>query len=73
MADVIAFADDCTQDDWRTLCPGEERTVGVLFDHIAVGNDEAVVWVKTVSNCVARSSAALIRLHDMPLRPSGFD
>lgn len=45
MAEVIAFAGSCSDDDWRTVCPGEQRSVGVLFDHIAVGNPQVVRWI----------------------------
>ena len=45
MAEVIAFAESCSDDDWRAACPNEQRTVGVLFDHIAVGNPEVVRWI----------------------------
>jgi hypothetical protein len=45
MAEVIAFAESCSDVDWRTTCPNEQRTVGVLFDHIAVGNPEVVRWI----------------------------
>ncbi|HKV86852.1 MAG TPA: maleylpyruvate isomerase N-terminal domain-containing protein [Candidatus Dormibacteraeota bacterium] len=47
MAEVIALAKSCSDEDWRTLCPKEERTVGVLFDHIATGNPQVITWVDT--------------------------
>src|SRR5579864_1465714 len=47
IAEVIAFAKSCSDEDWGTLCPTEERTVGVLFDHIATGNPQVVRWVET--------------------------
>jgi hypothetical protein len=45
MAEAIALAESCSDDDWRTTCPNEQRAVGVLFDHIAVGNPEVVGWI----------------------------
>src|SRR5579864_2333825 len=45
MAEVIAFAEACSDEDWRTTCPNEQRTVGILFDHIATGNPQVVAWV----------------------------
>ena len=34
MAEVIGFAESASDAEWRTVCPAQERTVGVLFDHI---------------------------------------
>lgn len=28
------FAKSCSDDDWQTICPNEERTVGVLVHHV---------------------------------------
>jgi hypothetical protein len=46
MAEAIALAESCSDDEWRTMCSNEERAVGVLFDHIASGNPEVVRWIK---------------------------
>ena len=46
MADVIAVADGCSQEDWTTSCPSEQRSVGVMFDHIAVVNGDVVRWIQ---------------------------
>jgi hypothetical protein len=35
MADVIAVAGGCSQADWTTSCINEQRSIGVVFDHIA--------------------------------------
>lgn len=45
IAEAIDFAESCSEGDWQTTCPAEQRTVGVLFDHIAVGNPQVVRWV----------------------------
>lgn len=29
------FAKGCSDEDWQTICPNEERTVGVLVHHVA--------------------------------------
>ena len=44
LAEVIALAKSCTEEDWRTPCPGDGRTVGVVFDHISRGNPQVVAW-----------------------------
>lgn len=46
MSEVIAFAKTCSDEDWGTPCPNEQRTVGVIFDHIATGNPEVVGWIR---------------------------
>jgi hypothetical protein len=45
MAEVIEVAESCTDEDWHVPCPNEQRTVGVVFDHIATGNPEVVAWI----------------------------
>lgn len=44
LAGVIEAADSCDNEQWTRRVVGEERTVGVLFDHIAAGNDQSVEW-----------------------------
>jgi hypothetical protein len=34
--DVVAFCESLSDDDWQAIVPNEQRTVGVLFQHIAV-------------------------------------
>lgn len=46
MAEVLGFAESCSDDEWSVICPNEQRTAGVLFDHIAVGNPLAMGWVE---------------------------
>ena len=46
MAEVIAVAGGCSEAEWATSCVNEQRSVGVVFDHIAEGNREWVRWVK---------------------------
>jgi hypothetical protein len=45
MAEVIQVAESCSDEDWGVRCPNEERTVGVLFDHVSEGNPQVVLWV----------------------------
>lgn len=44
LADVMQLAESCDGGQWRIQVIAEERTVGVLFDHIAAGNDQGVEW-----------------------------
>jgi hypothetical protein len=45
MTQVIEVAETCSDEDWHVVCPNEQRTVGVVFDHIAEGNPEVVGWI----------------------------
>jgi hypothetical protein len=45
VAEIISFAESCSAEEWRTLCPEEERTVGVVFDHIADGYVAVDRWI----------------------------
>ena len=46
MADVISVALGCSPGDWSTSCPSEQRSVGVMFDHIAQVNADVVRWIQ---------------------------
>ena len=50
MAEVIAVAGGCSQADWTTSCINEQRSVGVVFDHIAELSPEVVRWVQEFLN-----------------------
>ena len=50
MAEVIAVAVGCSEADWTASCVNEQRSVGVVFDHIAEGNPEWVRWVEEFLN-----------------------
>lgn len=34
--DVVNCCESLSDDDWQTVVPNEQRTAGVLFQHIAV-------------------------------------
>jgi len=45
--DVIEVAEACDDEQWARRVVDEQRSVGVLFDHIAAGNDQSVEWAST--------------------------
>lgn len=47
MAEVVALAESCSDEEWGALCPNDQRALGVVLDHIAEGNPEVVLWIKT--------------------------
>ncbi|HLN04793.1 MAG TPA: DinB family protein [Acidimicrobiales bacterium] len=44
--ELISFADSCSEQQWRTLVPGENWSVGVLVHHCAVGHEVAASWLR---------------------------
>jgi hypothetical protein len=45
MAEVIACAESCSDGEWQALHASEQRSVGVMFDHISEGNPEVARWI----------------------------
>ncbi|MBJ7600779.1 MAG: hypothetical protein DLM67_16520 [Candidatus Nephthysia bennettiae] len=43
-AEVLGFAEGCSDADWRVGCEGS-RTVGIVVDHIGQGYDQLVGWL----------------------------
>lgn len=48
LADVINVAESCDGEQWSRRVIDQERSVGVLFDHIAAGNDQSVEWASAL-------------------------
>ncbi len=49
---VIGFARGLSNDQWRTIVPGEGWPVGVVVHHVAVGHDLMLRWLGSVSRGV---------------------
>jgi hypothetical protein len=74
MAEAVALAESCSDVEWRATCPNDERSVGVVFDHIAEGNPEVVLWIRnfladqpveiTPEILTARNAEHASRVHD---------
>jgi hypothetical protein len=43
--DALAFAGDCSLDEWVTIVPGEQWPVAVVLHHIAVGHELMLGWL----------------------------
>lgn len=46
--EVISFVENCTEENWRKLCPAEDWTVGVVARHIGAGHYGAVSMAKLI-------------------------
>ena len=45
---LIAFVENCSDEDWGKVCPGEGWTVGVVARHIGVGHYNALDLAKMI-------------------------
>jgi uncharacterized damage-inducible protein DinB len=45
---VIAFVENCSDEDWQKVCAGEEWTVGVVAHHLAAGHYGALDWAERI-------------------------
>lgn len=43
---AIDFAVTCSDADWQVVSANDARSVGVVFDHIAAGNEEVIEWIR---------------------------
>lgn len=46
--DLIAFVDNCSEEDWRQVCSGEGWTVGVVARHVAAAHCGSLDLVKMI-------------------------
>jgi hypothetical protein len=44
--EMLAFVDNCSDEDWRKVCSGEGWTVGVVAHHVAAGHFGAIDFVR---------------------------
>jgi hypothetical protein len=48
--EVVAFCEVLSDDDWTTLVPNEQRTAGVLIQHIAYGYTAEAALIRAIVN-----------------------
>ena len=46
--DMIAFVENCSEENWKKVCPGEQWPVGVVGRHVAAGHYRAVGLAKMI-------------------------
>jgi hypothetical protein len=46
--EMIAFIENCSDEDWRKVCPGEQWTIGVVARHVAGGHYGALGLAKMI-------------------------
>jgi hypothetical protein len=47
--ELVALAESCTPEQWATIVPGEDWTVGVLCHHVAEGHLLVIGWLQAVA------------------------
>jgi hypothetical protein len=45
---MIAFVENCSEENWKKVCPGEQWPVGVVARHVAAGHYRAVGLAKMI-------------------------
>ena len=45
---MLAIVENCTDEDWRKVCGGEQWTVGVVAHHVAAGHYSALDMLKMI-------------------------
>jgi hypothetical protein len=56
--EAIAFALSCSPEEWSTMVPGEEWTVGVVLHHIADGHTSGMAWLQSMARGEAVNDSA---------------
>ncbi len=46
--DMISFVENCSDDDWQKVTPGEQWPVGVVAHHVAAGHYGVLDWAKMI-------------------------
>jgi hypothetical protein len=46
--EMIAFVENCSAENWKRVCPGEQWPVGVVARHVAAGHYRAVGLAKMI-------------------------
>jgi len=49
-AELLAFIETCSEQEWRAICRGERWSIGVVAHHIAWGHERAAGWVRSIRN-----------------------
>ena len=57
-AELISFAESCSEDQWRMIVPGENWSVGTLVHHCALGHATASSWIREMIETGAVSTTA---------------
>jgi len=70
--EAVDFVRSCSEEQWRTMVPGEDWTVGVVLHHIAEGHANGLRWLRAMSrgDAVTESAEDIDRWNDAHARRS---
>ena len=46
--DLMAFVESCTDEEWKTACPGETWPVGIVARHVADGHYSLLAFMQMI-------------------------
>ena len=49
-AELIAFIETCSEQEWQSTCRAERWSIGVVAHHIAWGDERAADWIRSIRN-----------------------
>jgi uncharacterized damage-inducible protein DinB len=49
-AELLAFIETCSDQEWKATCRGERWSIGVVAHHIAWGHERAAGWIGSIYN-----------------------
>lgn len=66
-ASFIATIEKCGDDQWSMQCGAEERTIGVIADHVAGGHVSIAQWIASIAEGQP-SSVSMDMIHEANAR-----
>ena len=49
-AELVAFIETCSDQEWKSICRGERWSIGVVAHHVAWGHERTVDWIRSIRN-----------------------
>src|SRR6202022_907234 len=47
-AELVAFVESCSDEEWRAICRAERWRGGVVAHHVACGHERAADWINAI-------------------------
>jgi hypothetical protein len=67
-AKLIQTVEPCSEQQWRTICPEEGRTVGVMVHHIASSAPLVASWAELVATGQALPPISMEQIHNLNMQ-----
>ena len=66
--EVVEFVENCSDDNWRKVCAGEEWPVGVVARHIGAGHYQVLDFAKMILSGEKLPELTMETINDMNAR-----